>query len=189
MGYESYLAQLLRPLGVYDLGAGSVNRGELGAYGKALDQGLEQLEETAREMSLATAEGVGLELVEELLPYRPVSADARQRRQALAALLRIGGDSFTLSAVNDTLSGCGVSAVAAEGDRPGYVEVSFPDVGGIPGEFERLRAIIESILPCHLEVTYVFWYNTWSGLAQRLATWGDAEAAGLTWYGLSAWKN
>lgn len=189
MGYESYLAELLRPLGVYDLGAGAVNRGELGAYGKALDGCLEALEETAREMSLATAEGVGLERVEELLPYRPVCADVRQRRQALAALLRIGGDSFTLSAVNDTLSGCGVSAVAAEGAQPGHVEVSFPDTGGIPQGFEELRTIIEDILPCHLEVTYVFWYNTWSGLARRLGTWGDAEAAGMTWYGLAAWKD
>lgn len=189
MGYESYLVELLRPLGVYDLGAGAVNRGELGAYGKGLDQGLDQLEETAREMSLATAEGMGLERVEELLPYRPVGADPRQRRQALAALLRIGRDSFTLPAVNDTLSGCGVNAVAAEGDRPGYVEVSFPDAAGIPKDFEKIRAIIEEILPCHLEITYVFWYNTWAGLAGRLPTWGEAEAAGKTWYELATWKD
>lgn len=189
MGYESYLAQLLQPLGVYDLGAGAVNRGELGAYGNGLDQGLEQLEETAREMSLATAEGIGLERVEELLPYRPVSTTVQQRRQALAALLRIGGDSFTLPTVNDTLSGCGINAAAAEGDRPGYVEVSFPDVAGIPENFTEIRAIIEEILPCHLEITYVFWYNTWAGLIQRLDTWGDAEATGKTWYELATWKD
>ena len=189
MGYESYLAELLRPLGVYDLGSRAVNRGELGAYGKCLDEGLKQLEETAREMSLTTAEGLGLELVEELLPYRPVSAAARQRRQALAALLRIGGDSFPLPAVNDTLSGCGINAVAAEGDRPGYVEVCFPDVAGVPEDFQKIRGIIEEILPCHLETAYVFWRNTWAELAARLSTWGDGKAAGKSWYELATWKD
>lgn len=188
MEHERCLLELLRPLGVYDLGAKSVNRGELGVYGAELDLACGQLEELLREMSLTTAEGYGLERVEELLPYCPVSETAEDRRRALAALLRIGGDSFTLSAINDTLSGCGINALAAEGTQPGYVEVGFPDVAGIPAAFEGLRAIIEEILPCHLEITYVFWYNTWGTLAEKVSTWGEAEAAGKSWYGLSAWK-
>ena len=35
--FEDYLASLLRPLGVYDLRPGTVNRGELAAYGARLD--------------------------------------------------------------------------------------------------------------------------------------------------------
>lgn len=188
MNYADYLVELLRPLGVYDLSAETVNRGELEAYGLELDRGLDGLEETAREMSLTTAEGFGLERIEELLPYRPVSPTTGERRQALAALLRIGGDSFTLSAINDTLAGCGINAKASETGQPGYVEVHFPDVAGIPEGFQQLRAIIEEILPCHLEITYVFWYNTWGDLALRLPTWGDAAATGMTWYGLATWK-
>ena len=188
MEHERCLLELLRPLGVYDLSAAALNRGELGAYGMGLDTGFEQMECVEREMSLATAESTGLERVEELLPYRPVSGLAEDRRQALAALLRIGGDSFTLEAINDTLSGCGINARAAEGGRPGYVEVSFPDVRGIPEAFEELRYIIEEILPCHLEVTYLFWYNTWGDLMERLATWGDAEALGMAWYEIAIWK-
>lgn len=188
MEHERYLLELLRPLGVYDLGSGSVNRGELGVYGKGLDEGGDALEELFREASLATAEGYGLERVEELLPYRPASETLQDRRRALAALLRIGGDSFTLAAINDTLSGCGVNALAAEGNQPGYVEVSFPDAAGIPANFEKLRAIAEEILPCHLEITYIFWYNTWSSLAEKVSTWGAAENSGRTWYGLATWK-
>ena len=90
--------------------------------------------------------------------------------------------------MNDTLSGCGINARAAEGDQPGYVEVSFPDTAGIPAGFQALRAIIEDILPCHLEITYVFWYNSWAGLAERLPTWGAAAAAGRSWYELATWK-
>ena len=136
-------------------------------------------------MNLTTAENFGLERIEALLPYRPVCETAAQRRSALAALLRIGGDSFTPEAINDTLRGCGVNARAEEGEKPGYVKVYFPDVAGIPEGFERLREIIEEILPSHVEVTYVFWYNTWGMAAKRHPTFGDAQAAGLSWYGLA----
>jgi len=181
--HQDYLASLLRPLGVYDLREGTVNRGELEAYGVRLDHMAGELEDTAREMNLATAEGFGLERVEELLPYRPVCATPGQRRAALAALLRIGGDSFTPAAINDTLRGCGLNARAEEGGQPGYVKVYFPEVAGIPEGFDGLRAIIEEILPSHVDVTYVFWYNTWAMAAERHPTWGHAQDAGLSWYG------
>jgi hypothetical protein len=181
--HQDYLASLLRPLGVYDLREGTVNRGELEAYGVRLDHMAGELEDTAREMNLTTAEGFGLERVEELLPYRPVCATPDQRRAALAALLRIGGDSFTPAAINDTLRGCGLNARAEEGGQPGYVKVYFPEVAGIPEGFDGLRAIIEEILPSHVDVTYVFWYNTWAMAAERHPTWGHAQDAGLSWYG------
>lgn len=73
---------------------------------------------------------------------------------ALAALLRIGGDSFTLAAINDNLKGCGLNAVASETGTPGEVEVCFPEVPGIPDGFAEMKAIIEDILPCHLEIRY-----------------------------------
>ena len=183
MIHQDYLASLLRPLGVYDLREGTVNRGELEAYGVRLDHMAGELEDTAREMSLTPAEGFGLERVEELLPYRPVCATPGQRRAALAALLRIGGDSFTPAAINDTLRGCGLNARAEEGGQPGYVKVYFPEVAGIPEGFDGLRAIIEEILPSHVDVTYVFWYNTWAMAAERHPTWGHAQDAGLSWYG------
>ncbi len=188
MNHIEFLVGLLRPLGVYDLRSGTRNRAELEAYGRVLDGGLEEIGETAREMSLNTAESFGLELVEALLPYRPVSPTVEERRAALAALLRIGGDSFTLKAINDTLAGCGINAKAAETDTPGYVEVYFPDVAGIPEGFEKLRLIIEEILPCHLEITYVFWYNSWDELAGLVDTWGGAMDTGKTWYELATWK-
>ena len=118
MKFEAYLAALLRPLGVYDLRRGTLNRGELAAYGARLDHAEGELDETEREMSLCTAEGFGLERIEALLPYRPVCETAQQRRAALAALLRIGGDSFTPEGINDTLRGCGLNARAEEGAPP-----------------------------------------------------------------------
>lgn len=132
-------------------------------------------------MLLLTAEGWGLSAVEELLRRRPAAPTLEQRREALAALLRIGGDSFTLEAINDTLRGCGLQAVASETGTPGYVEVRFPDVPGIPDGIETMQAIIEEILPAHVGITYVYWFSTWAELEEQLETWGDIEELGLTW--------
>lgn len=159
--------------------------GELAAYGARLDDEGDELDHTAREMNLATASDFGLERIEALLPYRPVCVTTRQRREALAALLRISGDSFTPEAINDTLRGCGINARAEEGNQPGYVKVYFPDVAGIPEGFDQLRVIIEEILPSHVDITYVFWYNTWGMVADRHLTFGHAADTGLSWYGLA----
>ena len=177
--------ELLRPLGVYDLRQGTINRGELAAYGTELDSRKDELDDTAREMNLTTAQDFGLERIEALLPYRPVCYTVKQRQEALAALLRIGGDSFTPEAINDTLKGCGINARAEETDQSNYVKVYFPDVAGIPEGFDQLRTIIEEILPSHVDVTYVFWYNTWGMVAKRHDTFGDAAASALSWYGLA----
>lgn len=180
MGYAEDLRALLRPMRIYRLEE-SVNGGELEAQGRALDREGQRLEELEREMLLTTAQDWGLEAVEGLLTRRPVSATPEGRRQALQALLRIGGDSFTLAAINDNLKGCGLNAVASETGTPGVVEVHFPDVPGIPDGFEQMRAILEDILPCHLDIRYHFWYATWAGLEARFATWGDIEALSPTW--------
>lgn len=179
-GYGEYLRQLLRPLRVYDL-EGTANGGELDAQGAALDGVSDALEEVQREMLISTAQGRGLESIEALLARRPVAEDLEMRRAALAALLRIGGDSFTLAAINDNLKGCGVNAAAEETGLPGKVTVRFPDVPGVPDGFEEMRAIIESILPAHLGIEYVYWYITWALMEARFDTWGDIEALAPTW--------
>jgi len=179
MNSAGYLRELLRPLGVYDLDA-PFNGGELDSAGAALDGVLEELEEVARESCLTTAESWGLETVASLFAHRPVAEDVPSLRAALAALLRIGGDSFTIRAINDTLTGCGVPARARE-TGAGSVIVSFPGIAGIPAGFEDMKRIIEDILPAHVEVSYAFLYATWAELERRFATWSALEAAGATW--------
>lgn len=181
MGYQDYLTELLRPLGVYDLNEGSFNGAELVGIGGALDDCGAELERVGREMLLGTAEDSGLAAVESLLPYRPVTGSLERRREALAALLRIGGDSFTLAAINDNLAGCGLNALAVETGTAGTVAVSFPEVPGIPEGFGEMKKIIEEIIPCHLEIVYDFWYITWAMMEARFATWESIETEGYTW--------
>jgi len=179
MRHAQYLRELLRPLGIYDLEA-PFNGGELDAQGKALDKIMAWLEEIQRESSLTTAESWGLENIAKLFVRRPVATQPRKLAAALAALLRIGGDSFTLAAINDTISGCGVPAVVKERGK-GLVSVSFPGVAGEPENFEELKKIIEDILPAHLGIEYDFWYLTWAELEANFHKWKEIEDPGFTW--------
>lgn len=179
-GHAQRLRELLAPLGPYR-SQGIYSAGELSGEGHALDGVLAALEELEREAMLDTAEREGLEAIESLLIHRPVTGTNADRRAALAALLRIGGDSFTLAAINDNLRGCGLNVKVSETGEPGVVEVSFPDVPGIPEGFEQLRRIIEDILPAHVEINYVYWYITWEMVEAKYGTWGGIEAVGPTW--------
>ena len=161
MGYSDYLCRLLRPLGVYDLSPGSLSGSELEAIGCGMDGVSSRLEYVERESALATAQGEGLDRLESLFARTPVHYSTALRRQAIAALLRIGGDCFTLTDINNTISGCGINALALEKETFGYIRIIFPDVAGIPDGFEQIRDIILDIVPCHLDVEFYFRYLTW----------------------------
>ena len=170
---------LLAPLGVYQL-EGVFQGGELYAAGAALDGVEARLEEIQRESCPLTAENWGLEKLAGLFARRPAADNPGDLGEAIAALLRIGGDSFTLEAVNDTLKGCGLPARAEELEV-GRVWITFPGVPGRPEDFPALKTIIEDILPAHVEATYHFWLITWAELEQKFSTWEGLEAKGLTW--------
>ena len=91
MGYCDYLKNLLRPLGIYDLSDGSLSASELEALGRGLDGAEAAINYTERESALPTAEGEGLDLWESLFANTPVHYSTELRREAIAALLRIGG--------------------------------------------------------------------------------------------------
>jgi len=47
--------------------------------------------------------------------------------------------------------------------------------------FPEAKLRIESILPCHLNVVYIFTYPTWAELDAAALTWGELDAMALTW--------
>jgi len=181
MGYYNYLCELLRPLRVYRLDKGSLSGAELYAAGEGLDAAAEALEKAVREGVLMTAEDEGLSRRERLFSRIGVRVTPELRRLAIASLLRVGGDGFTLEAVNQTISGCGVRAVAAETDEQGVVRVTFPQVAGEPEDFARIRDIILEIMPCHLQVDFYFRFLTWEECEAAAWTWQGIEDAGHTW--------
>lgn len=178
--YGEFLTALLHPLGIYDLTAGSANESELYALGKALDGVGEALETAEREAHIVTAEDVGLRLREALFAKRNAAQTTQQRRDAIIALMQIDNRSLTTEAINRTLRGCGIRAIAAEAE-PGHLVVSFPEVAGVPDNFEQIRSVILDIMPCHLETEFFFRYLTWDECRRQAFTWQSIEAAGYIW--------
>ena len=179
--YAGYLRQMLSPLGVYALWEGSVSEGAIHALGTALDSVMKKLELTERESLTATAEEDGLRWREELFAKRPAAIRAEDRRAAIAALMQIDGDSLTPEAINRTLRGCGIRAEALEMDT-GHLRVIFPEVGGVPEEFEEVKSIILDILPCHLDVEFYFLYLTWEKCEELELSWEHVEEGQHTWH-------
>lgn len=181
MGYSNYLKQLLRPLGVYDLSDGSLSASELDALGAGLDGVDEAIRYSERESALSTAESEGLDRLEALFARAPVHHSTALRREAIAALLRIGVGAMTLRDINDTISGCGIRAEAQEKGQFGYIRVIFPEVAGIPPEFEQIQQIILDIIPCHLEVEFYFRYLTWAECHAHGYTWAIVQENQWSW--------
>ena len=179
--YYEYLCELLEPLRVYTTQRGTISGGELYAAGAALDEAADALERAERESVLPLAEDEGLLRRERLFSCCPASPTTALRREAIAALSRIQDDCFTLEAINATISGCGIRAVAEETDQAGVIRVRFPDTAGVPDGFERIRQIVLDIIPCHLDTEFFFRYNTWAECEARGTTWGGVEAAAHTW--------
>ena len=173
------MKNLLAPLGVYRL-EGLYNGTELTAVGAALEQVEDRLDEILREVFPVTAEDWGLEKWAGLFAARPAASSPRALGEAIAALLRMGGDSFTPEAINDAIRGCGLP-VRVEEQGPGVVRVSFPGIPGIPENFDLLNRFVTDILPAQVQVNYNFWYLTWVGLEEKFPSWGSLERAGLTW--------
>lgn len=180
-GYYERLCALLRPLGVYRLDAESVSGAELWAAGAGLDAAAQALRRAERENLLATAEEEGLERWEQLLGRAPDAPTTERRREAVEALLRVGGTA-TEEEINRTIAGCGLRAEAVV--VSGVIRVSFPDVIGVPDHFADVEQRVLEILPCHAAVQFVFRYLTWRECQTAGYTWGYAEEQGWDWTAL-----
>jgi len=187
MGYYQLLQEILHPLRVYELDSG-LSGAELYAEGQALDRVLEMLEAGEREAIPATATDKGLEAYEEIMPFVPEFTDTRQRRQAIMALLRIDWCSFTLQALRNTLSGCGVAVELFESDIPETVEVVILGQRGVPENFDDIAWRVEQILPCHLDIIYIFGYIVWLELEQWMENWSALEAKAECWDALEKYE-
>jgi len=181
MGYQTELCNLLRPLGVYSLEPGSFSLGELQAEGTQLDQVESVLTQGQLETSPLRASPAGLQKWEQLLGIEPKGSLA-ERRALCAALLRVGGGSFTLAAIRALLQLLGLNIELREGSGQ-QVRISFPGIRGIPPQLAAVQTVAERVLPCHLEILYDFVWLIWDELDGH--SWDRVER--FTWDGLEIW--
>ncbi|MPM49472.1 hypothetical protein SDC9_96202 [bioreactor metagenome] len=179
--YEAHLKNLLAPLGIYNLRDGTLNESALFAAAVGLDGVSDKLEKAEREALTVTAESEGLQRREALITRRPAANTIPLRRSAIAALLQIDADSFSLDSINRTISGCGIKALAQEMGG-GKIRIVFPEVAGIPEEFRQIQKIVLDIIPCHLETEFYFRYMLWSECESHGWTWAEVESGEHTWY-------
>ena len=181
MSYTNELVSMLRPLGVYSFREGSFSLAELQALGEALDEADAVLAGNQKESIVMTAQNEGLSRWEALFRSKTPERAVEARRAAIAGFLAIGGDSFTLAAINACLNACGVSCVVEEKGEVNHVKVRFPGVMGVPDGFLQMKTVIEDILPCQLGIEYFFRYCTWQETESYGLTWEDLSA--MTWHG------
>ncbi len=181
MNCADQLRDLLAPLGVYNLDPSSLSGAELEALGFALDSLSQRLDYVENEGALATAADEGLVRRERLFAHTGALISPSLRRNAIAALLRIGMGCPTLQSINDTISGCGVRAIVSEKNQANCVRVSFPDVRGIPENFSQVKQIILDILPVHLDVEFFFNLMTWADCHKMRFTWKIIHDRGYNW--------
>ena len=79
--------------------------------------------------------------------------------------------------------GCGVAAECTE-TGVGRVRVRFPGVVGVPAQIDRLKRIIQEIVPPQVEIAWFYRFLTWAELEEQFPSWADLEEAGLSWSGL-----
>lgn len=153
MGYCDYMKKLLKPLGVYDLSAGSYNEAELQVLGNALDDCCDEVEAMEQECVVPTAEDYGLDMYESILPDT-FRGTVQERRNAIIAMISMSNLFPTVELMNRALLGCGIEATVSETGESFQVLVSFPETYDGDEDLDLLKKRIESILPCHLEIIY-----------------------------------
>ena len=173
MGYAEYLTRLLEPLNVYDLDTG-YGAGEIYALGDALDGVSAGTAELDRECVVAAASGYGLDRYAELLPAAR-GESAQERRNALAALMRMWNQTPTAQSLTEQLNAAGITATVSESGTRQRVRISFYGFRGLPEDLNGTLNTIRMFLPCHLSAEYIFQCPIWEDIENAFPLWGDIE--------------
>ena len=180
MGYAEYLRALLHPLRVYDLRPERFSGAEIEAIGAAMDDLAAERNYQREQALIPTATEEGLARWEQLMHYAPAAATEEDRRKALAALMGISWDGFTPAALSAAVLGCGVKCTITETGCCAPLELRFPETYGRPQPWSRAKWILETLLPAHLELIYLFRWVSWREVHEKRLTWGQVSQK--NWY-------
>ncbi len=138
-----------------------------------------ELSDIIDQMSWTDATGEGLlSRYEQIFSIVPDTLQSdKYRRERISAKVS-GAGTTTKAMIKDVSSRYSNGEVEiTEDNANSRFVIRFVGTLGIPGNIEGLKKTIDEIKPAHLEVAYVYVYNTWKDVASL--TWGQATK--YTW--------
>lgn len=111
----------------------------------------------------------GLDLRERLINPNGLSGTRQQRKERLQSIL--AAETFKLENIGNVV---GIEVEATGNPHEYHIGVLITGVRGEPKNIEEIRAVIESIVPSHLNYTIRFSYLTWGEVKAAKLTWGQA---------------
>lgn len=111
----------------------------------------------------------GLDLRERLINPNGLSGTRQQRKERLQSIL--AAETFKLENIVNVV---GIEVEATGNPHEYHIGVLITGVRGEPKNIEEIRAVIESIVPSHLNYTIRFSYLTWGEVKAAKLTWGQA---------------
>lgn len=176
------LRQMLLPMGLYDLSDTSVVSQELKAYAAGFALVEEILDQVEQNMFVSTASGDALARWEQLLglPTQP-EVSLPDRRETILSRLSIRPWDFTLSRLEQSVSGTGVKVSIAQNPPLGPLVISFVDTMLEYEDWDQLKEQILSFLPAHLEAEFDVGVLTWEMFDQKDLSFSQLDAEDFTW--------
>lgn len=152
MSVLQQMKDMLSPLGVYSLNENSLVMCELTVYASQLEKLHEKLSTLLRECFITTAQGFGLEKVEELFEQPRPDLTVQERREKLCKYMALKNTDFSFEDITTQLKLAGISD-AFNVDIQNEA-LSFPTLIALDDITEKARIIniIKDIIPAHLDI-------------------------------------
>jgi hypothetical protein len=97
-----------------------------------------------------------------------------QRREQIVSRSRASFDQTSEETIKSVASAYSNGEVDVNKTSvPGIYEIKFVGTIGVPDNMDGLKEALDIVIPAHLDLTYVFIFNTWN--AWRTKTWGVAK--------------
>lgn len=154
--------------------------GLLGAINTSDEKIYDAIKDLALQFNVKTATW-GLAIYEKELGILGVAdKPIEERRQLILSRYRGAGNinaSMIRAIVDSYVPNCEVE-ISLENS---VVTIKFVDLKGIPANIADCEGSINEVIPCHLNLEFVYLYNTWGQIEALGKTWAYYENLNNTW--------
>lgn len=182
MGSLEGLYEALEPLRLYALHRDGLVDRELSAYGAGFSILEDAIRETWSQAFVQTAAGPQLDRHEKMVGLLPRGELDDETRRALV-LYRMGYAPFDFNreGMLSSIRACGMEAEIAEDPENETVTVRCVDIIDKSLDLDRLKNVVRTVLPVHLEADFDTGELTWNMLEAAGADWTAWDAKNFTW--------